>query len=119
MTCDPKNVELETLLDMDGLQYWPSPKYWIKIVAHPVEPTKNIPHGVSYSLTLHDRANNRVLGFDNAHNIKKKGRRTKKYTGRRITWDHIHRMERVSFYEFESPLQLIDDFWKAVDEIIV
>ena len=65
-------------------------KYWTKITAVQVEVTVHRPHGIKYSLTLHDSNNSRILGFDNAHQIKRRGRRPKKYTGRIVTWDHIH-----------------------------
>lgn len=29
-----------------------------------------MPHGIKYSLTLHDRRNHRVIGYDNAHSFK-------------------------------------------------
>jgi hypothetical protein len=52
-----------------------------------------MPHGVKYSLSLHDRNNARILGFDNAHGIKPK---RKKYGARKITWDHKHQREKVA-----------------------
>ncbi len=119
MTFDPKDAELKTLLDLDGKIYWPKPQYWVKLEARSVEPTKHIPHGIKYSLTLHDRNNTRILGYDNAHVVKKRGRPTKKYSGRIVTWDHVHRCEKISLYKFESASQLLEDFWKAVDEIIL
>lgn len=70
------------------------------------------PHGVRYSLTLHDRNNARVVGFDNAHAIKTKGR--KRFSGRKVTWDHKYHMDKVEPYKFESAGQLIDDFWRPL-----
>jgi hypothetical protein len=35
-----------------------------------------------------------------------------------LTWDHKHKMEKLYPYEFESASQLIEDFWKAVDEML-
>ena len=90
----------------------------MKFEARIVESAPQIPHGIKYSLTLHDRNNTRVLGFDNTHAVKKKGRRRKKYAGRVVTWDHFHDLDKIAPYEFESASQLIDDFWKAVDEIV-
>jgi len=119
MKYDPKDAELQTLLDLDGRKYWLRAQYWVKFEARLVEPTKHIPHGIKYSLTLHDRNNTRVLGFDNDHAVKKKGKRRKKYGGRIITWDHFHKFLEIAPYEFESASQLLDDFWKAVDEIVL
>ncbi len=68
-----------------------------------------------YSLTLHDRNNSRILGFDNAHAHKTK---KKKYGARKVTWDHKHKTEKVYNSEFESASQLLEDFWDAVDQIL-
>jgi len=43
-----------------------------KVEAIRVEPSLKMPHGVKYSLTLHNRSNKRVIGFDNAHSYKPK-----------------------------------------------
>lgn len=103
-------------MDLNGSQYHFGSGYWTKIEVHKVKKDRNIPHGISYSLTLHDRNNNRVVGFDNAHAHKFKPKK-KKYGARKFFWDHKHELEKVSPYEFESPGQLIDDFWKAVKKI--
>ncbi len=89
--------------------------YWTKFEVYRVTFTPQIPHGIKYSLTLHDRNNTRVLGFDNAHTFKPK---KYKYRARKITCDHKHKMEKVHPYEFESASQLIEDFWKDVEEIL-
>jgi len=106
---------LETLLDLDGETFPMENGYWTKFEASRVEPTLQIPHGIKYALTLHDKNNTRVLGFDNAHAFKPK---KKKYGTRKITWDHKHKMNKVTQYEFESASQLLEDFWVAVDEIL-
>ncbi|MCG6911001.1 MAG: DUF6516 family protein [Deltaproteobacteria bacterium] len=118
MDCEPEDAELITLLDLDGFSFWLGSGFWVKFEAREVPKDKHRPHGIGYSLTLHDRNNTRVLGLDNAHAIKRKGRRPKKYTGRIITWDHIHRQEKIERYLFSSASQLIDDFWKCVNEIV-
>jgi Family of unknown function (DUF6516) len=69
-----------------------------------------------YSLTLHDRNNTRVIGFDNAHGYTPP--RRKKFGGRKVTWDHRHHEEKVASYEYESAAQLIEDFWAEVERII-
>ncbi len=80
-----------------------------------VDPDVHIPHGIKYSLTLHDCSNKRVLGYDNAHGIKPGN---KKYGGKRLVWDHKHNKEKIQVYEFEGPGQLMEDFWKDVNLII-
>jgi hypothetical protein len=83
-----------------------------------VKPTPRIPHGISYSLTLHDRNNTRVFGYDNAHSVKRNFKARKKYTARKICWDHKHHQNTVTEYIFESASQLINDFWKNVDGVV-
>jgi hypothetical protein len=110
-----KDSSLETLLNLDGEIFPMENGYWTKFEATKVETTLQIPHGVKYSLTLHNQNNIRVLGFDNAHAFKPK---KKKYGARKITWDHKHKMNKVTPYEFESAGQLLEDFWVAVEEIL-
>lgn len=118
MKCDSEDYELKTLLNLDDQTYVVSKDYWTKIEAKQVEATAYRPHGVKYSLTLHDSNNTRIIGFDNAHEIKRRGRRPKKYKGRKITWDHVHKCEKVEFYLFVSASQLLQDFWESVNQVI-
>ena len=118
MKCAPKDAALQTLLEMDGFTFWPKPRYWVKFNARFVEAAPQTPHNIKYSLTLHDRNNTRILGFDNAHAVKRRGKHRKKYVGRIVTWDHVHKLNKTIPYEFESASQLLDDFWKAVDEFV-
>jgi len=111
-----QDVELQTLLDLDGIIYPLENGYWVKFSAKKIKPTPQIPHGISYTLTLHDRINTRVFGYDNAHGVKRKGRI--KYTARKISWDHKHHQDTVTEYHFKSASQLLDDFWKNVDGIV-
>ena len=111
------DYDLETLLLLDGQTFFlESGGYWVKFEAHRVTPTKYIPHGVSYSLTLHAGNNMRIVGYDNGHkyNRPKRG----KYKATVVTWDHIHQKNTVRHYEFCSAAQLIEDFWKTVDRFV-
>jgi hypothetical protein len=110
-----RDVELETLLDLNGEIFPMDNGYWTKFEAVRVPKTPQRPHGIRYSLTLHDPKNIRVLGFDNAHAHKPQ---RKRYRARKITWDHKHRMEKVESYEFHSASQLLQDFWKSVEELL-
>ena len=85
MKYGPKYSELQTLLDLDGTRFWPKTQYWVKFKARLVEPTPHIPHGIKYSLTLHDRNNTRILGFDNAHAVKNEKRAQEK-----VCWPNCH-----------------------------
>lgn len=107
-------IGLEILLALDGEIYFMDKGYWIKIEAREVHVSKHIPHGVRYSLTLHDRNNTRILGYDNAHAPIKTKR--KRFSGKKVTWDHIHKREIVEPYEFNTPVELLEDFWNDVDK---
>ncbi len=65
------NKDFENLLDLDGLRYVIDENLglWVKFEVKHVPPTLNRPHGIKYSLTMHDRFNERLIGFDNAHAI--------------------------------------------------
>ncbi|MDY0044817.1 MAG: DUF6516 family protein [Syntrophales bacterium] len=104
------------LLNLDGLtEFIEGGSYWVKFEVWKVDPTEHIPNGIRYSLTLHDRSNTRILGFDNAHSYHSKKRR---YKAQKITWDHTHKSNKIFPYEFDSASQLIEDFWKEVYKLI-
>lgn len=105
---------LKSLLDLDGEIFMMDDKHWVKFECHLVKKNKHIPHGIKYSLTLHDKDNARILGYDNAHNSAKQ----KKFTAKRISWDHKHEKERVTTYDFFTADQLLIDFWKDVNAIL-
>jgi len=106
---------LDNLLLLDGESFVVESGFWVKFEVRRVAPTAKKPHGVDYSLTLHDPSGERVLGFDNAHAIHEgsgPGART------RIEYDHKHRGERVRFYEYKDAVTLLTDFWEEVDTIL-
>lgn len=107
--------DLENLLNLNGEIYPLENGYWIKFEANQVDSSPQIPHGMSYSISLHDKYNHRVIGFDNAHGIKPK---RKRFGARKITWDHKHQLEKVFEYEFESAGQLLEDFWSTVETFL-
>jgi hypothetical protein len=113
-----RDPALDAMLDLDGvvsaLGDSPAP-YWVKFVAKRVPATPERPHGLSYSLTLHDPEGRRVLGFDNAHAVREgsgPGVRT------RIAYDHQHRGHRVRFYEYQDAGTLMIDFWAEVESVL-
>lgn len=81
MPYDTDDTGLETLLLLNGEVFPMDNGYWTKIEAYRVTPSEHIPHGIRYSLTLHDRHNVRLLGDDNAHGIKPQ---RKKYGAKRL-----------------------------------
>ncbi len=109
---------LETLLDLDGSILEQERGYWIKIEARKVEPSDDTPHGIRYGLTLHDKFGTRVLGYDNAHGVKRP--KKFKFAGTRLPYDHRHRTsgDKGVPYEFDSPQRLLEDFFSEVDRVI-
>ena len=102
--------DLDVLLNLDGFTFYMEDGYWVKFDAHRITPTRYAPHGISYSITLHDANKIRIVGYDNAHSYLPKKR---KYGAKKTTWDHIHKRKKVFPYEFDSACQLIEDFWKT------
>lgn len=109
--------DIHTLIDLDGIVIEQVGGYWTKFEAQRVTASGEIPHGIRYSLTLHNRYGERVMGFDNAHAVKssKKG----KHRGRK-TFDHRHRHvnDKGVHYEFVDAYQLLKDFWLEVDKTL-
>ena len=64
---------LEFLLAFDGRIHHLEEGYWIKFEIERVKPTKERPHGLSYSFTLHAPDGTRLVGFDNAHGVRAQG----------------------------------------------
>jgi len=108
---------LETLLQLNGEVFPMDNGYWVKFKIHITPKNIHIPHGIKYSLTLHDKYNRRIIGYDNAHGIKPPKR--KKFSGARQIWDHKHKETKLYPYEFESAYQLMEDFWNDVNNIII
>jgi hypothetical protein len=92
------NPALDVLLDLNGENLELDNGYWIKIEARLVDTSRAIPHGIRYSLTLHELDGKRILGYDNAHAIKPPN----------------HGVP----YAFTSVAQLLDDFWADVNRIL-
>ena len=78
---------LDALLDLDGqvLVVDEKGEHWVKFEVRRVPASKERPHGLDYSFTLHGKNNERLVGFDNAHEV----RQSKGPGGRdRATFDH-------------------------------
>lgn len=112
----PKDDQgLDRLLDFDGLLIEVGGGFWVKIVAKRVPPDRARPHGIAYTLTLHDRNGDRIFGIDNAHAI----RLTRGPAGRqRAEHDHLHRQETVQPYRYRNADALLDDFFREVEAIL-
>jgi hypothetical protein len=60
---------LELLLAYDGRIHYLVSGNFLKFDVRVVEKSEQVPHGIAYSLTLHDPDGTRILGFDNAHAV--------------------------------------------------
>lgn len=109
---------LDNLLMLDGGIFNQDDGYWVKFEAKEVEVTEGRPFGVKYSLTLHDKHGERVMGYDNAHSVKLKKKGSANYKAKKITWDHKHEFKVVLDYEYSSAGQLVVDFWESVDSYL-
>ena len=109
---------IDTLLDLDGSVLDQGDGYWIKIEARRIEITRECPHGIRYSLTLHEPYGKRILGYDNAHMVKPP--KKFKYAGRILAFDHRHRhaSDHGVPYEFKDAQQLINDFFADADRVL-
>jgi hypothetical protein len=108
---------LEFLLAFDGRIHWLEQEYRLRFNIRRVSATASRPHGLSYSFTLHDPDGNRLIGFDNAHNVPATGSRHKP---RVKAADHWHRREgeKGRRYHFESADKLLEDFFAEVRRVL-
>ncbi len=109
---------ISTLIDLHDQIIDQGDGYWIKIEAWRVEPSAFIPHGIRYSLTLHEPYGRRILGYDNAHAVKPP--KKFKFAGMRLPYDHKHRhaSDKGVPYAFQDAHQLLSDFFKEVDQVL-
>ena len=113
----PQNHDpsLEVLLALDGEAFVADPagRHWVRFVVKRVPQSRERPHGLSYSLTLHDENGARLVGFDNAHAAPaRKGRRA------RLERDHRHRFRTIRAYEYRDAATLLSDFWAEVEAVL-
>ena len=114
MTDLAPNSGLDLLLDLDGttLVIDSQGRHWVKFAVRRVPYSLERPHGLSYSLTLHDSDGQRLMGFDNAHAVtERKG--LSRIT--RIEHDHKHKDNAIKHYEYTDAETLLADFWAEVD----
>jgi len=105
------------LLDLDGRYFQLEAGYYAKFIFLVVPKSQEKPHGFNYSLTLHRKAGERILGFDNAHAVPKRSGPAAKSKQRR-EFDHKHKGNRTYQYEYIDLTTLINDFWDEVDKAL-
>ena len=113
-----KDSGIDTLIDLHNQIIDQEQGYWIKIQAWRVEKSDFIPHGIRYSLTLHEPYGKRILGYDNAHAIRPPTKY--RFAGVRLPYDHKHRhaKDKGEPYEFRDAYQLLSDFFAEVDRVL-
>ena len=112
---DEHDPGLDILLDLDGESFaiGAGSDCATRFVVKRVPPSPERPHGLSYSLTLHDESGARLVGFDNAHAAPaRKGR------GGRIALDHRHRLGTIRLYAYRDAITLLADFWTEVYAVL-
>ncbi|MCP5368650.1 MAG: hypothetical protein H6907_18630 [Hyphomicrobiales bacterium] len=107
---------LRYLLDLHGEEIHYGDGYVTRFRVVEVERTPERPHGISYSLTLHDPSGARIMGFDNAHSVPRQGGRR----GNATAHDHWHRdsTDRGRPYAFTDAATLVADFFDEVERIL-
>lgn len=75
---EDRDYGLEYLLGYDERIHYFDEAYWLKFEFKRVHKSKERPHGLDYSMTLHAPNGTRLVGFDNAHQVPAKGSRFKK-----------------------------------------
>ena len=107
---------LDTLLDLHGQTLFVDEVgHWVKFIVRRTEVTRERPHGLRYSLTLHAPDGARLVGFDNAHPP-----RPSRAPGARKSRasDHRHLLRTIRTYDYKDAAALLEDFWKTVDEVL-
>jgi hypothetical protein len=110
--------ELAYVLDLHRQRIGYEKGYWATFRFLRVPPDEGRPHGLQYSLSLHDENDDRLLGYNNAHLVDVGGGPSKK-SRRPKEFDHINwRGKKPVPYKFTTPLNLLKDFFADVDKIL-
>ena len=118
MVSDEPDSGIETLLNLHGWTDEVGGGFWVSVKAFRVPPDDERPQGINYTLTMHRPGGKRILGYDNAHypNIGSGPARKSRQIGRGC--DHRHYRDRITWYDFRSPVKLMEDFWRDVEIIL-
>ena len=112
-----RDSSLDALLELTGqvLVIDPETNHWVRFVVHCVPETEAKPHGLDYSLTLHGPDGTRLVGFDNAHQVRSQSGPGARAGG---AHDHRHRLRTVRPYDYKDAATLLEDFWIEVDAVM-
>jgi hypothetical protein len=112
-----REPSLDMLLDLDGqiIVIDQDTRHWVRFVVTQVPATSAKPHGLDYSLTLHGPDGERMVGYDNAHPI----RRGRGPGGKAAAaQDHKHRLRTIQPYAYTDAASLLADFWTDVRAVL-
>jgi hypothetical protein len=104
---------MDILLELDGLVLVidPETRHWVRFVVTRTPASREKPHGLDYTLTLHGPEGERLVGYDNAHAVSSGSGPGKK---RGATHDHKHIRRRIEPYDYQDAATLLADFWTDV-----
>lgn len=115
MQGEDRDPSFDTLVNLDGQIFYMGDKgHRVQFDVVRVPPAPERPHGLKYSLTVHNSRGQRIAGFDNAHSV----RSTMGPGGKRREYDHKHRFRNVRPYDYRSAAALLEDFWKLAEEVL-
>ena len=66
---DSQTAGWDYILDLHRRKISYDNGYWVTMRVTRVVASEGRPHGIKYSLTLHDRNDDRILGYDNSRGI--------------------------------------------------
>lgn len=111
------NSSLRYLLGFNGEEIRYEGGYIARFKVVEVEISDERPFGVAYSLSFHDPNGKRLMGFDNAHPVSRRGGRV---GSRMKVHDHWHRDETDTGrpYKFTDAESLIVAFFDQIERIL-
>lgn len=111
------DYSLELLLDYDGQLVMLDQGYTMRFEISRCKVTPGRPHGIRYSLTLHDDTGKRILGFDNAHAVPATRRERTRMSPMHSVYDHLHKTakDKGRPYRFIDAAKLLTDYFDAVE----
>lgn len=115
MKSNPNSHGLEFLLAFDGHIHHLEAGHWLKFEIRRTRASKERPHGLTYSFTLHAPDGTRLVGFDNAHGVPGGAK-----PGHAPATDHRHGgpKDQVRPYAFRDAETLVDDFFREVERVL-
>jgi hypothetical protein len=94
----------DTLLNLDGQVFYMGDKgHRVQFAVVAVPPSLQRPHGLAYTLTVHNPRGERIAGFDNAHG----------YHHRHYKGD----VQAVEFVSYEATLERFQQEWLAIGKV--